>query len=40
MLQPNRVDDRLQNITVENCVLNGNVGGGVQFGLHKLAYVC
>ena len=36
-LEPNRVEDRLEQIRIHNCTLNGNVGGGIQFGLHKLS---
>ena len=36
-LEPNRVQDTLQNVRIENVSLIGNVGGGIQFGLHKLS---
>jgi hypothetical protein len=36
-LEPNRVEDRLEQVLIQNCTLYGNVGGGIQFGLHKLA---
>jgi hypothetical protein len=36
-LEPNRVDDRLEQILIRSCWVRGNVGGGIQFGLHKLA---
>ena len=27
-LEPNRVDDRLQGVLIDNCTFDGNVGGG------------
>ena len=36
-LEPNRVQDALVNVLIRNCSFVGNVGGGIQFGLHKLS---
>jgi hypothetical protein len=36
-LEPNRVEDRLEQIVIKNCSFLGNVGGGIAFALHKLA---
>ena len=36
-MEPNRVNDTLQHVRIENVSLVGNVGGGIMFGLHKLS---
>jgi hypothetical protein len=36
-LEPNRVEDELQDVHITGCRFIGNVGGGIMMGLHKLS---